>query len=609
MPPEVTTKRRFDVRDFNLIAEQVCDEWSRRKKARSPLERQWKEIDRQLRMEPDVAHKLRIDGTVDPKKAWMPEMELPLQAQTLEMLTSDASRMKWPDSGSYFSAHAALTDKYLERVDFSAIIEGDENDVPSAITQDNADKLVQGAVNHWHRQYDMRSHYDQIDAEAFKYGNGVGRLRVAKKRVFSKTAKGVVRQEQEIPVLVPCSIWHTYLDDSPNAMMLEGHVIAPAEIMEKTQSISDLQIAANKGSTDPEDMQGGWMPAAVKRLEGDKHGNVRLLEYEGDIVVPRKTTSSVYIPNVIVTVAIGKKGDSVTQAVVRFRFNAFEMPSFINFPYHIEDLSTPYATSPLMKGMPIQKGAADALNRLLMSAALNVQPPMGYDQSDLTFAQNGGPLIFPGAQWGSVGDVQTYAIGDPNAMFAVYAGLLAQYADVTGVNAPRLGAQTVSHTTAFAKDAEISRGVVRTVDFVRASLHGPMAVHLSREYEIGRKNFKESTIYIDEYGGFVKIDKDHLPETVVFKVHGSGGPAENSAKSQARIQSAMMALQVDAAAVQQGRAPTIDHARLVEQLLREGGWTDVDAIIGAGEVSPGLAEGSPLGIGPGLPGVLSSTIA
>src|SRR5690242_15989806 len=144
----VTKQRRFDERDWDYIAEYVYDEYNKRKEDRLDLEKIWDEIDRQVRMEPDCAYKLLPNGKPDTRKSWMAEVELPLQAQALEVLRADARRLMIPDSGLFFRAHAETTDQYLQRVNFQSIIHGDETEVPTHINQDNADKLVEGYLAH-----------------------------------------------------------------------------------------------------------------------------------------------------------------------------------------------------------------------------------------------------------------------------------------------------------------------------------------------------------------------------------------------------------------------------------------------------------------------------
>ena len=565
-------------KDFDAIAEFIVNELDERQSRRGDLEKQWKEIDRQLRMQPDKRHKLDANGNPDRRKAWLPETELPLQAQTLEVLMSDARRLKFPTSGEWFEAFALMTDDYLDKNDLSAIISGDKAEVPSVLDQDNLNKLVQGAISHCHRQYGFADHMDMVDAEAFKYSVGVGIVRPVRKHVFARSAKGILKKEQVLPIFYPRSIKYTYLDDSKHALMHEGDMISPSTLSVYTKKLKDVLLAANQGGKTID--TGGWMPNQLKSLKADKHGNITVVEFSGDLVVP-KSQDPLFFTGHTFTVAIGTKNDKSIRKVVRVQENHAEL---IEFHYHREHIDSAYGSSPLMKGAPIQKAAVDALNKLLMAGALNVQPPISYSPDDAYFAGNNGPNVFPGAVWPTIDGIAPHAIGDPSAMLAVYAGLLQQYADVTGINAPRLGAQTVSHTTAYAKEAELARGTIRTVDYVHSSLDGPMTQLLDAEYRILKKVFKETELYIESYGGFVTIDKNYLPEAI-FKVHGAGGPAEENAKMQRKLQSMQQAMgleqlkaQADQIKAQTGQQTVINIERAIKQILREGGWSDVDAI-------------------------------
>ena len=186
------------------------------------------------------------------------------------------------------------------------------------------------------------------------------------------------------------------------------------------------------------------------------------------------------------------------------------------------------------------------------------------------------------------------------------------YAELTGVLPARLGAQTVSHTTAFAKDAELQRGAVRTVDYVRQTGHGPVTRLLDVMYDMGRRSLSSSqkiSFWIDAYGGFVNIGKDELPEKAAFEWFGSGGPAEEQAKTPMRFQSLLQALQMDQINIQLGGQPVIDIEAAVREVLREGKWTDVDAITriarpdGDDTASPGAA-----GAFEGNPGTISAAL-
>jgi hypothetical protein len=577
--------------DFNQVADYICDELETRRTDRKDFDKEMKEIDRQLAMKPDISHKLDGNGRPVPDLAWLPEVELPLQSQTLEVLTADSRRMMLPDSGTWFESIAMVDDEYLSKVDFESFIPGDENEVPSLITQDNANQLVTGVLNHWHGQYDFGHHIDLINAESFKYGMGIGIPKMVTKNVLMHTAKGVIKQNQRFPVLIPGSIKNTYLDTKFNAVMCEGLALGPSEISCKKMRLEDLKKAANKGSKDPLNENGGWMPAALKDLTPDKNNLVEVVEMDGDFVVPRKTTDNILIENAIITVAIGQ-GD---KKVVRIRYKKFDFPTKIRFPYHCEHIDNPYSTSPLRKGSPIQKAAVHALSKYMEVAALHAGAIVQYDRDDQTFASEGGPRIHPYAQWGTTGETKIHQIGDPQAMFNTYVGLLSQYSDVTGINAPRLGAQTTSHTTAFAKEAEINRGTVRTVDYVRNTLKGPLNQWLSIAYKMGREEMKKDVIYIEPYNGFVELDKNRLPEEAIFNIYGSGTPAEEAQKEQKRMTALQTAMQMDQLNIQLGNQPILDLEKGIEQVLRKGEWTDVDAITRTKEVSQGAEDQSLMG--------------
>lgn len=601
----VSKARKFDARDFRYLAEYVNDEYDRRKTERGDRERAWKDIDRQIAMEPEVSFKYIVEnGTrkIDAKKAWMAETELPLQAQALEVLTADARRLMFPDTGLFFRAHAETTDEYLKRVEFQSIVMGDETEVPSRITQDNADKLVEGFLSNIYDQTDFETRIDRINAESFKYGMGVGRGRMETKNVYIHEARGVRKDTQRLPVLAPCSIKNLYLD-KPISSMHSAQVLGQAHIAVDYMKFENLALAASKGSDDPKNENGGWMPQNIKNIIPDDKGYVTVLEMEGDIVVPRKTVRSIVIPGAIITVVRGKTGgDKDSSAVVRFRFRQSPFSSYLLFPYHYESADDSYPIGPLMKGRPVQMLATDAANRLLDCAMLNILPPVGWDRSDSYFASQGGPAIYPGALWGTTdpNSIKAHAEigGDPSALASMFTQSLSLYAELTGVLPGRLGAQTNSHTTAFAKDAELQRGAVRTVDYVHSAGKGPMVRWLDMSYRMGRDALKANEkirFYIDSYGGFVEIDKSHLPDAACFDWLGAGGPQDANQRMQNKVNAALLAVKLDQANLAMGKPSHLNMNSLIDEVMREGGWLDLDAVtegssnLAAAQVGPGPA--------------------
>lgn len=582
--------RKFTQADVSHIVEATMEEQGRREKERKDLELIWEQIDRQVAQKPDLRHKMLLDGaSIDPKKAWMPEVELPLQGQTLEVLMADSRRMTFPQSGPYFQANAALTDDYLGRVDFESLVTG-VNDVPSLIDQDNANKLVAGFHTHIQRQYDFRGHWDLLHMEAFKYGTFVGKARTTKKNIFAQTTKGVVKQSTSFPVMIPRSIKNVYLDDSKHNMMMEGHFVGPTVHEVTYRNFEDIKMAAERGSKNPD--AGGWRPDGLKKLENAKsNSTIKIIRVEGDILVPRKSTRAMFLPNSIAHIAV----ESGHGALIRFQFSEMEESSYFSHPYHVEDLNSPYGTSPLIKGMPIQKAAVEALTRLMEWAALNTQPPIKYDVDDPFFSQTGGPVVAPGQNWPTTGDIEAVEIGDGAALFNLYVGFLRQYADLTGVNEPRLGQQTVSHTTAFAKDVELQRGTARTVDYIASVLAGPLHRWLQLEYRLGKKFSGKQTVFLEEYGGFVDIQSKHLPDLVSYEVFGAAGPTEERDKLAVQAQAVQLATQIELLKRQLGQeGEPLDLTAIQKEALRRG-FVDVDRFFTTGTQGvPGLPDAAGL---------------
>lgn len=593
LPDAPKKKRRITENDWEQIASFIKDEYERRKNdsKRTILEKKWKEIDRQIAM--DARPRLTADGKPIAGTAWMPAVELPLQAETLEVLDSDAARLQFPDDRNFFSAHAGLDDKTLSNLEGSflvpglggmarRLIEGLFGGKKTKITQDDMDALVEGALTHFHSLWRHREAWGLLNVEAFKYGTSIGSARMARLDKFSRDFRGVFKENLRIPVLSVHSIKSTYLDPSPMAALQEGLMTSPGYIYARWHRLDDLKLAAAKGSREPTREDGGWMPNRLKNMEAENAniGAVLVLMYEGDLLVSRKTGPSMFFPNVLVDIVVSRGGP----VVFRYREREFPFNSHIENHYHREDAESAYSSSPLMKGAPLHAGATEALNRVLQSTALNTEPPMSWDPSDPYLQSTGGPVVEPRAQWETALGVTVHKIGDPAGLLAVYQELVRQYKDVTGTHAPRLGAQTKSHQSAFAVDVEQTRGVTRTVDYIRATMTGAMQTWLSMEYHMLRKKMGPTRIYVPKYQSYVEITRDMLPEDVTFDVHGAAGPIEEREKQASKQNALALAMQIEPLKLQTGGKP-IDYAELQKLLLREGGFTNVDTIF-ASDVAP-----------------------
>lgn len=563
-------KRSFRDNDWKQIAEQIHQEWVDRKKRRADLEKRWKQVDRQLSMDPIKM----VEKATGQAKAWFPELELPNQAESLEVLMADARRLIFADDRNYFSARAHATDAELAKIDLSAIVSGDTAEVPSRIEGEDLEAIIEGVITSNQDRYDYRGVWDLLNGEAFKYGAFVGRMAMVSDDKFDNHFSGIVRRSSKFPALVPRSIKNVYLDDSVTAVMHQGMMVGPATVECRKQNLDDLKMAAKKGSSDPTQEMGGWMAARIRDVEPDKNNMVDILEWEGDLIVTRSSGPNMFLPNSLVSVVVGQGGPTV----FRYRENPYPFRSYFSQGYHHEDVESAYATSPLMKGAPVQNAATTAWNRFMQAVILNAEPPLKYNPNDQYLQQTGGPVIEPGAQWGSLSDIEVIQIGDPLALQGALVMLLQLYSDVVGVNAPRLGAQTKSHQTAFAVDTEQNRGQVRTVDYVHSVMYGGMKAALNMEYFMLRKSMQKGPIYIPKYKAFVDIGKEFLPENVTFDVHGAAGPLEEREREAEQQNAINLALQIDNALVQTGREPNLDPAQIQRALLDKAfrGFTDIE---------------------------------
>lgn len=539
-------------RDLNESAEYVIEEYRARKSRRKEIEEKWDEVDRQLAICPDERNRDERDDA--------PLVEPPNQAQALEMLTSDTRMMLFPTDRRWFFVNADFDKKIISKIAEDGLIAIEEE----GIVQKTLDDIVHATQSTNQELYDFRGAWDVLNAEAFKYGHFAGRVRLVKKEALSTAYRGPHDVNERIPMLVPYSIRHTYLDDTLHHQSREGIVMQPSTIRRYYQRPSDIKLAAKLGE--------GWIPSQVRKLDDDKKNDkVLLLEFEGDLYIGGREYS-----DIIVTVADG--------SIIRMRDKSEEISNLIAQPYHIEGTNI-YGTSPLVKGVPVQMGMAHAMQRVLQAAIKNAKPPCRWDSNDPYLSAKGGPDLSAGAVNEAITNVDFWVHGDLNALSNIYLVFLRQYEELTGVTSPRLGAQTKSHQTAFAVDQEISRGQTRTVDYVRSVMKGAMTSFLHIEYELLRKNMPVKKVFVESQGGWITVKKSYLPERVRYNVVGAAGPGEERLKQQQRMQALTMLFNAEQVVRALGGRP-IDLDQVRQELLKEAGFTDVERFFGTEQAVP-----------------------
>ena len=190
---EAKQSSKISEKDLEKVASYIYDEYSRRKKSRLEIQRRatdeqhfstarpdrsdglvrraeeqlWDEIDRQVRMEPDIKYKRTGNNKKDRSKNWMPEIELQLQAQTLEVILSDVEEFMFPDDGPFFRVKAYAPDDFLNRFQAETpFVVGSEIDAPSVVTTDNINDYVHGFTEYALCQFNHKITWSLICASA-----------------------------------------------------------------------------------------------------------------------------------------------------------------------------------------------------------------------------------------------------------------------------------------------------------------------------------------------------------------------------------------------------------------------------------------------------------
>ena len=573
--------KKLDAADFRTIAAWVKSEKDARESKRHDLDETWKEIDRQIAMNPIPR---KTDSGAE--KDWYPSIEEPLQFNALEVILADVRSGLFPPSrSSWYRVTGAMDDDMVAAAQKGLVVEG----VPTRLDQEGVNAIIKAVIDYYHRLYDFRANFMLFAAECVKYGTGVARVREVKMDRFMNDYRGVTNGAG--PAFLPLSIKSTYLDDTEALTMHEGVSIGGVMLHCETRLYEDIKAAAKSGGADR-----GWRTSIINKIEPkkgeDKRGLIEIIEGEGDFIVPNGE-KVIFLPNSRIMVAVGAGGPEV----IRFEENALPFHSRVIGRYMRQDVESAYGVSPLMKGLPVQEAASFALNDLLASGAIKAQPPVAYDRNDATFAAKGGPEIYPRAMWGTdnpSGVLVQHQIGDSTALLQVYIALIKKYEDLTQANDPRRGGGMKSHTTAGAAQLDTMRALARTEDFIQDLIDGPLTSVLYMEYDIIRKVMpKNMMIPIDSEGmsGFIRVSREMLPEKVYFNVFGTAGIQDEAQRNQSFFTAAQFVMSLYAAAVQTGKPFDLNFNALSMEAFERAGVQDTSKYLPTDENAPPAATG------------------
>lgn len=578
--------------EFQALAEEIGDEWRRRKTARKYLEGLWADIARQKAMCPSPSTVDAETGKLDPGLAWMPFLEMPWQIQALEIGCADAMRLFFPPNGDFFNVNPDIgSGNYAEIIERTAKTEGF---LVSDVNTGDVSAIIQAVQLANQKSYNLRGQIARVVSDILSYGTGAARGRAGKIATQNTNFTGIpYANGSTVPMLTSMSIWNTYLDDRFPAAQMQDFITAPATIYEFTVNFTSLVNAAKSGNTDPERPDGGWIRDALKDIEADIDGQVTMVEMEGDFQIQTRDDEWIWLDNACATALIASKGSETVCKLIRFRQSDKDYRRVLTQPYFLDTMhprginsslqdgadlwggqsrggrsvknqNDPdfashmgvYGVGPLIFGHPLQKAGSEAFSRSIQAGILNVLPPLKADTND-PFFRGDDFIIAPQQRWMCLGDVETVQIGDVNALGGWFAAMKSEYADVTGTNAPRLGQQTKSHQTAYAVDTETQRGTIRVVDFVQDAKADFLNSWLQMEYQMLRQHLPREgvRVWVPKYKGYMTVTKKMLPERVEYEVFGASEPLEARQKKAERIEKIQLLAQVDQIAVQNGQQP------------------------------------------------------
>jgi len=494
-------QRKISKSDWATVEQFVKDELHNRETSefRKSHEKKWKEVDRQLKMEP--LQRIAIDGqTLGP--GWQSTIELGEISKVSEIISADVMRITFPAERDWFEPHVELP-----------MAQGQQPQEPQ---QTIADNLIKNLFSQQHQDFGFKRRFELSQKEALHHGGFVAEIDwYEDMHVMDGTKVKMIGA----PVWIPHSMWNCFPDPSPRCVA-QNMFYTGSMIIRSYMPRWKLDIQKGKG----------WMQSKFGQVPEDEHQigdhgeqrttkDLEIITYWGDVVVKR-AREDVYLPNSKVILANG--------VLVFWDTNDLPYPPIIYGGYEKQDPRDPYYTSPIIKLSATGKLASVLANEFLDSVRLNTQPPIVYDGSDPSFAINGGPTIFPGASVPSKGgaDFKQVVIGDPMAALRGLEMVLRNMQEGTGVSAVRSGVPNSDRQTATEVQKIAQGAEVRTVDFIE-KLTGSLRTFLYMQHALNLKWLSEYTFYSDDMDtkDFVRIGGNQYNELSVihFDVVGAKG--------------------------------------------------------------------------------------
>lgn len=506
-------------RDHQSIAQYINDELKRRRDCdfRKQHERIWKEVDRQIAMEPPQTVQEDRDNA-DPGD-WSNAIQLGDLTDASETITADTLRQVFPTERKWFVPH----------VDLGPAGQDEEgNPVPQPPEeQREANGVLRSMMVQQHKDFGVRGRAKLSIKEILHHGSVVAT--VDEEHMY-RYEGGTAPKHLKAPVPEIHSMWNCFPDPSPK--------IQGTELFYKGSMIIVKYIPLQDALETP-----GWINKdqlqETHKKEGKKlHEHVEIIYYFGDIFLKRHD-GNVLFPNRKTVVS----GQTFLESTV---YSTPYSP-VIYTGYERDDVRDPYFTSPIVKRAPMALFASHMANKTMEAVDLKVKPPGQYDSFDNSLKANP-PQLFPGAMFPSRGGqgVNFYTdIGDPNTGLTALQYARQMIQEGTTVDATRRGVSPGTEQTATEVIQTEQRAEVREVEFSTSYESGFLMPYLVMQHDFNLQGLEPYRFYNDEphspdYG---TATKDKLPKRVIFEVTGSRTLLGERERTQRFTQTAMLAAQ------------------------------------------------------------------
>lgn len=516
---EKVKKRKIRRSDWTKVEEFVKKELQLRKDSdfRKSAESKWREVDRQIEMEPMKKYiPGPHGGQVEAPQSWNSAIELGELSKASEVICADVMRLIFPSNRSWFETHVQTPTTYDPT-------SGRQRPAVDSRKQKLADGAMRALMAQQHLDFGLKARVKLSVKEALHHGGFVATTEWAHQNKI-RDGQGVT--SLAAPVWVPHSMWNTYPDPSPS--VVPGAIFYPGSMMivSYMPRYKVLQLSGD-----------GYMNIDPNKITKRKNKNgvadtddVELVTYYGDLNIERED-GDIYLPN--------SKCITANGTIIYYRANPLPFPEVIYAGYERQDVRNPYFTSPIVKNSPMQKVASVLANKFIDGVDLWTTPPGTYDSTDPYLVQTGGPVIAPGAMTPrrGVGKVEFMTVGDPKAAMMGLQLALTKLEEGTAVNALRSGGSDSDRKTATEAQITQQGSEVRTSDFVSDLEPFGLKPFLYMQHEMNLRNMNEYSFYCAEKGlpDFLSMKKADLPKVVHFDIVGSKGVLGEQRRAQQMV--------------------------------------------------------------------------